>query len=38
VEKAENGTTFTAAQPRLVARVQQIDSIVLSGAEYKLLF
>jgi hypothetical protein len=38
MEKTEKRSTFTAAQARLVDRIQQIDAIVLSGADYKLLF
>ena len=38
VEKTAKKSSFTAAQGRNVDGVQQVDSIVLQGADYKLVF
>jgi hypothetical protein len=38
IEKTTKRSGFTAAQGRAVDGIQQIDAIVLSGADYKLLF
>jgi hypothetical protein len=38
VEKTPKKSSFTAAQGRNVDGIQQVDAIVLQGAEYKLVF
>lgn len=38
VEKTGKRSSFTAAQGRNVEGTQQVDAIVLQGAEYKLVF
>lgn len=38
IEKTARKSSFTAAQGRAVDGAQQVDSIVLQGADYKLVF
>src|SRR5262245_14400045 len=38
VEKTAKKSSFTAAQSRIVDGAQQVDSIVLQGLDYKLVF
>ena len=38
VEKMDKKSSFTAAQGRTVDGIQQIETILLQGADYKLVF